>query len=130
MAELTVSDGDNYKKGAGVKKAKRLSTRVDMTPMVDLGFLLITFFIFTTSMSTPSTMSLNMPKKDKDSMVVKESNALTLMIGRETKGMRQVYYYLGKLEEDGSNLKIASYNEIRQVIINKRKEVLKRFVED
>ena len=130
MAELTVSDGDNHKKGAGVKKAKTLSTRVDMTPMVDLGFLLITFFIFTTSMSTPSTMSLNMPKKDKDSMVVKNSNALTLMIGREANGKRHVYYYLGQLEADGSNFHMASIDEIRQVIINKRKEVINHYTED
>jgi len=131
MAELNVTGSDNnHKKGAGVKKAKRLSTRVDMTPMVDLGFLLITFFIFTTSMTTPSTMSLNMPKKDKDSMVVKESNALTLMIGRETNGVRQVYYYLGKLEANGSNFHAASFEEIRKVIINKRKEVLSLFTVD
>jgi biopolymer transport protein ExbD len=132
MAETDASGGDNnHKKIAGVKKAKRLSTRVDMTPMVDLGFLLITFFIFTTSMSTPSTMSLNMPKtKDVDSMTIKASDALTLMIGRETKEKRQVYYYLGKLEADGSNFKTASFKDIRQIIINKRKEVMNRFVED
>ena len=44
MAEMDVSDKGGHKKGPGVKKAKKGSTRVDMTPMVDLGFLLITFF--------------------------------------------------------------------------------------
>src|ERR1044072_8371896 len=121
MADIDVSGGDSgHKKSRGVKKAKKLSTRVDMTPMVDLGFLLITFFIFTTTMSTPSTMALNMPKKvedEKNQMEIKASNALSIILGKESKGYRRVYYYTGQLEADGSNFKTATFDEIRKIII-------------
>lgn len=123
MASIDSGGGDSgHKKGPGVKKAKKLSTRVDMTPMVDLGFLLITFFIFTTTMSTPSTMGLTMPKDEKDpeqQNEAKASGALTIMLGRDN----SVYYYGGELATDASNFKSATFKEIRQVIIDKKKEV-------
>ena len=126
MASVDVAGGDSgHKKGPGVKKAKKLSTRVDMTPMVDLGFLLITFFIFTTTMSTPSTMRLVMPKDDKDQKnqtEIKESDALTILMGKGN----QIYYFMGQLKADGSNFTSSNYSDIRKVISDKKKEVMEQ----
>ena len=125
MADIDVGGESGHKKGPGVKKAKKLSTRVDMTPMVDLGFLLITFFIFTTTMSTPTTMALNVPKKVEDEtkqIEVKASNALTIMLGKD----RGIFYYMGQLEPDGSNFKSSTFIDIRKVIVDKRAEVISR----
>jgi biopolymer transport protein ExbD len=120
MASIEGAGDSGHKKGPGVKKAKKLSTRVDMTPLVDLGFLLITFFIFTTSMSTPSTMDLFMPKdteKEEEQNKAKESGALTIMMGNDN----HVYYYEGKLAPDASNFKSTNFKEIRDVIIDKKR---------
>jgi biopolymer transport protein ExbD len=124
MASIdTGGDGGGHKKGPGVKKAKKLSTNVDMTPMVDLGFLLITFFIFTATMSTPSTMKLFMPKddnKEEDKTEVKESGALTIMMGKDN----NIFYYEGQLAPDGANFKSSTYKDIREIILNKKKSVI------
>jgi biopolymer transport protein ExbD len=120
MAEMDTSSGGGHKKGPGVKKGKKLSTRVDLTPMVDLGFLLITFFIFTTTMSEPTAMRLFLPKdteKPEEQNKVKASGALTLMLGKDN----QIFYYTGELDNTGSNFKSSNFKEIRQVIIDKKK---------
>lgn len=115
-------DGGGHKKGPGVKKAKKLSTTVDMTPMVDLGFLLITFFIFTTTMSSPTTMDLFMPKdtdKDEEQNKAKESGALTIILSKEN----SIYYYHGQLLPDASNFLSTNFKGIRQIIIDKKNDV-------
>src|SRR5688572_23067438 len=122
--------GGGHKKGPGVKKAKKLSTHLDMTPMVDLGFLLITFFIFTTTMSTPTTMDLLMPEDKDETKVteVKQSGSLTILLGKSD----QVYYYEGILTVNASanNFKVTTYKGIRDIIINKKKQVLAAHVHD
>lgn len=126
MASMDTGGGDSgHKKGPGVKKAKKLSTRIDMTPLVDLGFLLITFFIFTATMSTPTTMRLIMPKDEKDpekQTEVKESSALTILMGKGN----GIYYYEGQLQADGSNFNSSTYKDIREVIQNKRTSVMQQ----
>lgn len=120
MAEMDTSGGGGHKKGPGVKKSKKQSTRVDLTPMVDLGFLLITFFIFTTTMSEATAMKLNLPKdtdKPEEQNKAKESGALTLMLG----GNDVIYYYEGILAPDGSNFKTTTQRDVRDVVLKKKR---------
>jgi biopolymer transport protein ExbD len=117
MAEMDTSGGGHKKKGPGVKKSKKQSTRVDLTPMVDLGFLLITFFIFTTTMSQPTAMKLNLPKdtdKPDEQNKLKESAALTVMPAKNN----QVYYYEGL---DPTKIQTSNFKAIRDVILDKKK---------
>lgn len=125
MAEMDTSGGGKHKKGPGVKKAKKMSTRVDLTPMVDLGFLLITFFIFTTTMSQPTAMNLPLPKdtdKPDEQNKAKESGALTLMLGKDN----AVFYYEGILSPDGSNFESTTMKQVRDVIINKKRSTAEK----
>lgn len=126
MAEIDTSGGGGKK---GVKKAKKLSTRIDLTPMVDLGFLLITFFMFTTTLAKPKTMEINMPFKDKDKPLqdttkVKESVALTILLSKN----HRVYYYEGLATDPTAppDVKITSFKAkdgIRDEIISKKEKI-------
>ena len=97
------------------------STKVDLTPMVDLGFILITFFVFTSALAQPTVMELKVPNDQlidiHDSIC--ESCALTLILAENN----QLYYYEGK--EENLNLKTSNYSSkgIRQLIIDKHKKV-------
>ena len=95
MAEITASDSRTRKKKS-IRTLVKRSTRVDLTPMVDLGFLLITFFVFTSSMSEPKAMDL-VQTNTSDFKIVKESATLTFILG----AAQDVFYYQGKFKEAG-----------------------------
>ena len=80
MAEITQSN-------------QKSSTKVDMTPMVDLGFLLITFFMLTTTLSKPHAMELNMPHKNGNTMPIADKNSVTLVLGKDNR----IHLYKGML---------------------------------
>lgn len=75
MAEIITNN--NSTKG---KKTVRKFLKVDMTPMVDLAFLLITFFIYTTSMAKPVASRLNMPI-DGPPIESSDKKTLTILLG-------------------------------------------------
>lgn len=112
-----------------VKGGRKGAPRVDLTPMVDLGFLLITFFMFTTTMTKPKAMDIQMPFKDKnlteqDKNKIKNSVALTILLSKN----HRIYYYEG-IGDDPANppqVKLTYFKNdggIRDVIIDKQKKV-------
>lgn len=122
MSEVT-QNNNGKKKG----RAKKMSTRVDFTPMVDLGFLLITFFMLATTLSKPQTMEVALPSKEKVSEVdqtkIKASRAVTILLGKDNK----VYYYEGTRENDIDPVLVPtdfSPKGIRQFLIRKNYDVM------
>jgi biopolymer transport protein ExbD len=105
------------------KRVNKKSTRVDLTPMVDLGFLLITFFVFTTTLATPRVMKLVMPDdmKGPDDPVC-ESCVLTVLLDQNDR----IKYYEGAIENDPV-IKETGYasSEIRSVLMQKKNDVMK-----
>jgi biopolymer transport protein ExbD len=116
MAEVDSSGGGGKKKGP-----KKVSTKIDMTPMVDLAFLLITFFMLTTTFSKPKTMELNMPDKNKqdenDKQKVEETRTTTILLGEKDK----IYYYTG-IQDPKVEVTDYSATGIRKVLMQKIRE--------
>ena len=117
MAQLDTSDSGGKKGGS---KSKKLSTRVDLTPMVDLAFLLITFFMLTTTMNKPQTMEINMPVKPKPDdpppPEIEAFKVLTLILGKED----MIWYYEGL---ESPEIKNSTYTDIRPIILDKKRRV-------
>ncbi len=122
MAAIEQSESEAH---SGPKvRARRISTRVDMTPMVDLGFLLITFFMLATTMTKPTAMSAFFPDNSTiETDPVKASRVLTLFLGAHD----QVFYLDGVAAGDSkasSSLKTTKYGfDLRNVIFASQKRV-------
>ena len=98
MAEIAESGGGGHDKGK--KRAKKQSTKVDMTPMVDLAFLLLTFFVLTATFSKPKVMSLVYPAKPKindPKPNVEVNNAVTFLLAED-----RIFYYEGAFYPEGN----------------------------
>jgi biopolymer transport protein ExbD len=98
MAEITQSNNSS--------RGQKISTKIDMTPMVDLGFLLITFFMLTTTLQKPAQMQLNMPDKSIiGTSKVEADKTLVLVPGPKNK----VYYFRGDLTKSTTKIGITNY---------------------
>jgi len=127
MAELGGGGGGGHKKGGKVR-SKKASTRIDMTPMVDLAFLLLTFFVLTSTLNKPQTMEITMPEKPKDETKVpevNEKNVLNVVLGENDK----VYWFMGLGGDDAEVIQTDySAKGIRKILFEKKAELPKLVV--
>jgi biopolymer transport protein ExbD len=98
MAEVNTGGGDGGGKHQK-KRAKKSSTRIDMTPMVDLAFLLLTFFVLTSTFSKPKVMEIPFPKEDPNNKPQKVNNAITFILTKDD----GIYYYNGEFYAEGND---------------------------
>ena len=128
MAEIQQNDKGGKQKG----KQKKMTVRVDFTPMVDMNMLLITFFMLCTSLSKPNTMEIAMPSNDKvkeeEQTKVKESRFITIWFDKDN----NVYYCEGIPDyKNWESIKESSYDAdgIRALILNRNKDVIAKIKE-
>ncbi len=126
MAEIIQAEG---KKKGGKKKAKKFSTHIDMTPMVDLMCLLITFFMLTTAFAKPKAMEITMPEKKDDPNTEAPKIEANRTINILMSGNDQVYYYFGvadpKLPLPELIKTDYSKDGIRKMLLQRNKTVFK-----
>lgn len=118
MAELDTSGGGG-KKGGKVR-SKKQSTKVDLTAMVDLAFLLITFFMLTTSLSKPLAMDIAKPDKDdkdENRLELRESQTMTILLGKNDR----IAWYMGEAGKSAPT--IEGFSDIRASLLKNKKDV-------
>ena len=105
MAAITQNSG-------GKKSSRRISTHIDMTPMVDLGFLLITFFVLVTSFTKPTAMDLTIPANDcAPPPEIPESKVLQIILGKNDK----LYYFRGITNPEIDSIDFSNSASVRNV---------------
>lgn len=121
MGEINTSTKNGGNTKGMIKKTKRLSTRVDMTPIVDLAFLLLTFFILTTTFIKPQIMELVLPEnKDDQSELnrpkVNEKKVMSIVL----EGDNKIYWYIGIT---APNVRETDYSTtgIREILLKQNK---------
>jgi biopolymer transport protein ExbD len=128
MAEIIQEE----KGGGGKKKAKKLLPHMDMTPMVDLMMLLITFFMLTTSLSKAKVMEITLPDKitdpNQDAPKISASRTLNIILGPDDK----LYWYPGAVKpEDFNNLPPLmetdySSDGVRKLLLDRNRTLAKK----
>jgi biopolymer transport protein ExbD len=118
MAELTQSPANN---GGGARTSKKLSIRVDLTAMVDLAFLLVTFFMLTTTLTKPTAMSLVMPDDEPIKANIAASRTVTLCLGKKD----QLVYYRGTIEKPMGEPQVVGYHKggLREALLTSAKKI-------
>jgi biopolymer transport protein ExbD len=106
------SGGGSRKKGKKRKAKKRISIRIDMTPMVDVIMLLLTFFMLTTVFSTPQTMEINIPPENETKVEVGESSLITLRVIADG----TIYYNIGV-----EMPKLIAFKDLHQLLVESLK---------
>ena len=112
MAGVDVGGGGGRRKRGKKKAKKRISIRIDMTPMVDVAFLLLTFFMLTTVFRKPQTLEINLPPKETN-VKIAESNLMTIRVDEND----SLYWNMGI--ELPHKIK---YDDLRKFLIDKVKE--------
>ena len=122
MAELNTSDNNKSS-----MRSKKKALRVDLTAMVDLAFLLITFFILTTTLQKPKTMELDMPVAGPP-MGTAASRTLTVLLGADSKAS----WYMGEIDKPTIGPLVVTLNKqgIRKVLLEQSSRIKKELGED
>ncbi len=118
MAEIISNSGGD---GKGKKKAKKMPANIDMTPMVDMAFLLLTFFVLAATLVKPKTMEIIYPKKaenDTSKTKVNFQLATTLLLGEKD---NEVFYYSGMFKPDSTELYHTNFSKdgFRKIMLDK-----------